>query len=728
MATPQELITLIQERILQKWKAAHPDTDISANDIEWWKYIQIPRDIKDSPTGKLGGPNWLQALFNDKVVTDRFDPSFERLVSRMASSVESDEALTNMFADAIEEFPNIPKYDIKKWNEQIATYLLGTEGPPPRLPKLKDDQSWWDLVEPLVTGGIIEAEAAEKWNTFKSKYVPIVNGKIKLPSDFSPTNGEDRELDKIIIEDIQSNAAGIQEQLKSLYLQKLRGNPQATDEEMFRILLEGGPSGLSAADIAALDPATLLNSLPELLMRGTLDEYRTQSGISATDTARFPEGAPPGIVGDTYTDSAGNVRNNNSYRPGTADIPHVVTNRNGKETYYDENWQEVSPPREDVGPVEFKPDSRYFERDPVTGEWKLNEAVSNLPLGQQAQFDNRFKLAEEAMSNIQKGGQLGINYAAQDLKGREYLDDMLRDPGMSLARMANFRGDPQWKGGRFGGVSPADRFNDYQNYYGGLNEQLRNLFANQGLFNAASAAAGPAFPGSTPPPAGGPGPGATGPGGTDPNTKFVPLPVDPDLGSANAAKKQFVPIPANPLPGGTNSLVRPPQSQIFTVPPQPPISPGTIPPPGGGPSAGLPSGPSFPGTVPPPGTTPSFPGSTPPPAGGSPIPPPPVVPPGGPGNLPPPPNIITPPPVGKGPPIFKGPGNSPPPPMNVPPAIDIGSDKGVFNPPGSVKTSGNRFATGNALNNFMAQLAKEKENNRKLRLRPPVTSRRGSFG
>ena len=581
----------------------------------------------------------------------------------------------------------------------------------------------WEVSTPwseiIIGGGITEEIGTGRWSSFQDKYLPITNGRFELPDNFSPTKGADLELDKEIIRDIQSKAKSIQDALEQNYLAQLRINPNATDDEIFRSLLLGGPSGLLESDVSGISTGSLLDYLPELIMPQTIEAY--QGGATG---GRFPDGTPSSIIGDTYTDSAGNVRNNNSYRPGTADIPHVVTNRNGKETYYDENWQEVPAPRKDVGPVAFEPDSRYFERDPVTGEWKLNEALSNLPLGEQAQFDNKFKLAEEAMSNIQKGGQLGINFAAQDLKGREYLDDMLQDPGSSLMRMANFRGDPQWKGGpRFQGVSPANRYNDYQNYYGGLNEQLRNLFANQGLFNPPPATTGPAFPGTIPPPAGGPGPVAT-----DPNTTFVPPPIDPNPGPTNPPKRPFVPTPVNPNPGPTNPPVRPPQSQIFTVPPQPPISPGTIPPPGGGPSAGLPSGPSFPGTVPPPGTTPSFPGSTPPPAGGSPIPPPPVVPPGGPGNLPPPPNIITPPPVGKGPPIFKGPGNSPPPPMNVPPAIDIGSDKGVFNPPGSVKTSGNRFATGSALNNFMAQLAKEKENNRKLRLRPPVTSRRGSFG
>jgi len=607
----------------------------------------------------------------------------------------------------------------------------------------------WELSTPwseiIIGGGITEEIGNGKWSSFQDKYLPITNGRFELPDNFSPTKGADLELDKEIIRDIQSKAKSIQDALKQNYLAQLRINPNATDDEIFRSLLLGGPSGLLESDVSGISTGSLLDYLPELIMPQTIEAY--QGGATG---GRFPDDTPSSIIGDTYTDSAGNVRNNNSYRPGTADIPHVVTNRNGKETYYDENWQEVSPPREDVGPVAFEPDSRYFERDPVTGEWKLNEALSNLPLGEQAQFDNRFKLAEEAMSNIQKGGQLGINFAAQDLKGREYLDDMLRDPGSSLMRMANFRGDPQWKGGpRFQGVSPANRFNDYQNYYGGLNEQLRNLFANQGLFNPPpgttagsttqnviphvnqSLPQGPAFPGSQAPPGSGPSAGlpstatlppSAGPG-TGPNALPDPNIPNPSTGPAfiaPATGPNALPDPNVLNPSTTASSTSPggmwnnPNAPAQIRPPAP-VFPGTIAPPGGGPSAGLPTGPAFPGI-------------TPPPPGGSPILPPPVVPPGGPGNLPPPPNIITPPSVGKGPPIFKGPGNSPPPPMNVPPAIDIGSDKGLFNPPGSVKTSGNRFATGSALNNFMAQLAKEKENNRKLRLRPPVTSRRGSFG
>ena len=607
----------------------------------------------------------------------------------------------------------------------------------------------WELSTPwseiIIGGGITEEIGSGKWSSFQDKYLPITNGRFELPDNFSPTKGADLELDKEIIRDIQSKAKLIQDTLKQNYLAQLRINPNATDDEIFRSLLLGGPSGLLESDVSGISTGSLLDYLPELIMPQTIEAY--QGGATG---GRFPDGTPSEISGDTRTDANGVVTNNNSYRPGTAGIPHVITNRNGKETYYDENWQEVSPPSKDVGPVAFEPDSRYFERDPLTGEWKLNDALSNLPLGEQAQFNNKFKLAEEAMSNIQKGGQLGINFAAQDLKGREYLDDMLRDPGSSLMRMANFRGDPQWKGGpRFQGVSPENRYNDYQNYYGGLNEQLRNLFANQGLFNAAPAAAGPAFPGGTPPPAGGPGPGATGPGGTGPNTTFVPPPIDPNPGPTNPPKRPFVPTPVNPNPGATNPPKRPPQSSIFTVPPQPPISPGTIPPPGGGPSAGLP--PTYPGTAPPPPggnpipPPPGFPGTIPPPPGLI-TPPPFPVPPGGPGNSPVPPmnppsyqgpgsgfplgpnQTPTPPMNPPKPPGFMGPGDSPPPPMNVPPGIDIGSDKGLFNPPGSVNTSGNRFATGSALNNFMAQLAKEKENNRKLRLRPPVTSRRGSFG
>ena len=328
-----------------------------------------------------------------------------------------------------------------------------------------------------------------------------------MPSDFSPSKGKDLEQDKVVIEHIRANSTQFLEILKQGFEDSIQGIPQATDEELFKVMLQEGPSGLSESDISAISSGDLMSYLPELLMIDKFDGPQYGGTGTSDSGARFPDGTPSGISGDIGTDG----RYNNSYRPGTADIPHVVTNRNGKETYYDENWQEVPAPRKDVGPVAFEPDSRYFERDPLTGEWKLNDALSNLPLGEQAQFDNKFKLAEEAMSNIQKGGQLGINFAAQDLKGREYLDDMLRDPGSSLMRMANFRGDPQWKGGpRFQGVSPANRFNDYQNYYGGLNEQLRNLFANQGLFNAPPATTGPAFPGGIPPPAGGPGPGATG--------------------------------------------------------------------------------------------------------------------------------------------------------------------------------------------------------------------------
>jgi len=552
----QEFISEVQQRIFDKWSQQGDfDQDWKPEDINWWKWLRFPRQMDDRPQddrgkllhGPLSPARWLGEWLRGSQITDRYNPEFTKFIERMRSSADSDDELIQMITGNIKDFPSTTGMKINNWLRLLDDVGGDRTASSSDIPEAFTE-TWYDLFEPLTSKGITTAERDARWRSFQAKYFPRDNrGRIKLPSGFSPSKGEDLEKDKIVIDHIRANSTEFLEILKQGFEDSIQGIPQATDEEIFKVMLQEGPSGLSESDISAISSGDLMSYLPELLMVGSLDS--PVYGGTGDDTARFPEGTPSGISGDIGTDG----RYNNSYRPGTADIPHVVTNRNGKETYYDENWQEVSPPREDVGPVEFKPDSRYFERDPVTGEWKLNEAVSNLPLGQQAQFDNRFKLAEEAMSNIQKGGQLGINYAAQDLKGREYLDDMLRDPGSSLMRMANFRGDPQWKGGpRFQGVSPANRFNDYQNYYGGLNEQLRNLYANQGLFNAPPATTSPA----------GPGPGATGPGGTGPTNPGL------DIGAGDGFKppEQTQVTPGGSAPGGGNFNVpgppAPPASQV----------------------------------------------------------------------------------------------------------------------------------------------------------------------
>jgi len=569
----QEFISKVQQSIFDKWSQQGDfDQDWKPEDINWWKWLRFPRQMEDRPQddrgkllhGPLSPARWLGEWLRGSQITDRYNPEFTKFIERMRSSADSDDELIQMITGNIKDFPSTTGMKINNWLRLLDDVGGDRTASPSDIPEAFTE-TWYDLFEPLTSKGITTAERDARWRSFQAKYFPRDNrGRIKLPSDFSPSKGEDLEKDKIVIDHIRANSTEFLEILKQGFEDSIQGIPQATDEEIFKVMLQEGPSGLSESDISAISSNDLMSYLPELLMVGSLDSPVYGGTGTGDGGGRFPEGTPPGIAGDTYTDSAGNVRNNNSYRPGTADIPHVVTNRNGKETYYDENWQEVPAPRKDVGPVAFEPDSRYFERDPVTGEWKLNEALSNLPLGEQAQFDNRFKLAEEAMSNIQKGGQLGINFAAQDLKGREYLDDMLRDPGMSLARMANFRGDPQWKGGRFGGVSPADRFNDYQNYYGGLNEQLRNLYANQGLFNPPPATTGPA----------GPSPGATGPGGTGPTNPGV------DIGAGDGFKP--------PEQVTVSSTPSPPQGN-FNVPGPPPPPPNQVP------------GFEYPGNRPPPG-------------------------------------------------------------------------------------------------------------------------------
>ena len=142
---------------------------------------------------------------------------------------------------------------------------------------------------------------------------------------------------------------------------------------------------------------------------------------------------------------------------------------------------------------------------------------------------------------------------------------MSKGIGMSFARMANFRGDPQWKGGRFGGVSPADRFNDYQNYYGGLNKQLRDLYGLQGLFNPPPAESPSITPPATPTTPSGP-TGPAGPGG--------------DIGAGDGFKPpEQVTVPRTPSPPQGN----------FNVPGPPPPPPNQVP------------GFEYPGNRPPPG-------------------------------------------------------------------------------------------------------------------------------
>lgn len=574
----QEFISRVQQAIYDKWSQQGDfDQDWKPADINWWKWLRFPRQMEDRPQDEQGkflhGPlspgRWLAEWLSGSQITDRYNPEFTKFIERMRSSADSDDELIQMITGNIKDFPSVTGMKINNWLRLLDDVGGDRTASPSDIPEAFTE-TWYDLFEPLTSKGITTAERDARWRSFQAKYFPRDNrGRIKLPDSFSPTKGEDLEKDQAVIENIRANSAIILEGLKQVFEDSIQGIPQATDEEIFRVMLKEGPSRLSDSDIAAISSGDLLSYLPELLMVDTLDSPVYGGTGTGDGGERFPDDAPSWLTEDkTVEPGTGKTTYGKQYYAGTATHPHMVVDRQGQRTYYDKDWNQIAPPREDVGPVAFEPDSRYFERDPLTGEWKLNEALSNLPLGQQAQFDNRFKLAEEAMSNIQKGGQLGIDFAAQDLKGREYLDDMLRDPGMSFARMANFRGDPQWKGGRFGGVSPADRFNDYQNYYGGLNKQLRDLYGLQGLFNPPPAGSPSITPPATPTTPSGPsGPtGPAGPGG--------------DIGAGDGFKPpEQVTVPSTPSPPQGN----------FNVPGPPPPPPNQVP------------GFEYPGNRPPPG-------------------------------------------------------------------------------------------------------------------------------
>ena len=190
----QEFISKIQQRIFDKWSQQGDfDQDWKPEDINWWKWLRFPKDMKDQPkdskAGVLNSPGrWLGEYLRGSKITDRHNPEFTKFIERMRSSATSDDELAELIVGNIKDFPSTSGIKIRDYISLLGGEF-NKEASGLDIPD-SFSESWYDLFEPLTSRGITTAERDARWRTFQAKYFPRDNrGQIKLPSGFSPSKG-----------------------------------------------------------------------------------------------------------------------------------------------------------------------------------------------------------------------------------------------------------------------------------------------------------------------------------------------------------------------------------------------------------------------------------------------------------------------------------------------------------------------------------------------------------
>ena len=159
----QEFISKIQQRIFDKWSQQGDfDQDWKPEDINWWKWLRFPKDMKDQPkdskAGVLNSPGrWLGEYLRGSKITDRHNPEFTKFIERMRSSATSDDELAELIVGNIKDFPSTSGIKIRDYISLLGGEF-NKEASGLDIPD-SFSESWYDLFEPLTSVEVLRQQS-----------------------------------------------------------------------------------------------------------------------------------------------------------------------------------------------------------------------------------------------------------------------------------------------------------------------------------------------------------------------------------------------------------------------------------------------------------------------------------------------------------------------------------------------------------------------------------------